>query len=41
VISRLHVQGRVLSTDYEEDGTRVRAFVHPARMAELEPYRAR
>ncbi|HWR86062.1 MAG TPA: GTPase HflX [Rhodoglobus sp.] len=39
IISRLHVQGRVLRTDYEEDGTRVTAFVHPARMGELEPFR--
>ncbi len=30
VISRLHVSGRVLSTDYEEAGTRVTALVHPA-----------
>lgn len=39
VISRLHVQGRVLSTDYVEEGTRVRALVHPARLADLEPFR--
>lgn len=38
IISRLHVQGRVLSTDYREDGTLVKALVHPARMAELEPF---
>lgn len=40
VISRLHVQGRVLSTDYREDGTLVKAMVHPARIAELEEFRA-
>ena len=39
VISRLHVQGRVLSTDYEEEGTRVKALVHPSRVAELEAFR--
>jgi len=38
VISRLHVQGRVLSTDYREDGTLVKALVHPARAADLEPF---
>jgi GTP-binding protein HflX len=35
IISRLHVQGRVLSTDYREDGTLVTALVHPARLDEL------
>ncbi len=40
VISRLHVQGRVLSTDYREHGTYVTAMVHPARVAELEQFRA-
>ena len=39
IISRLHVQGRVLSTDYEESGTRVRAFVHPSRLAEVAEFR--
>lgn len=39
VISRLHVQGRVLSTDYREEGTLVKALVHPARAADLEPFR--
>jgi GTP-binding protein HflX len=38
IISRLHVSGRVLSTDYEEGGTRVRALVHPARMAEVQEF---
>lgn len=40
VISRLHVQGRVLSTDYREDGTLVKALVHPARVDELAAFRA-
>jgi GTP-binding protein HflX len=40
VISRLHVRGSVLSTDYQEEGTRVRARVHPDQVAELEPFRA-
>ncbi|MDF1478977.1 GTPase HflX [Leifsonia sp. H3M29-4] len=40
VISRLHVQGRVLATDYEDAGTRVTALVHPSRVAELEEFRA-
>jgi GTP-binding protein HflX len=40
VISRLHVRGSVLSTDYHEEGTRVRARVHPDQVAELEPFRA-
>ncbi len=35
IISRLHVQGRVLSTDYREDGTLVTALVHPSRVDEL------
>jgi GTP-binding protein HflX len=39
VISRLHVSGRVLSAEYEEDGTRVRALVHPRRMADVEQFR--
>jgi len=38
VISRLHVQGRVLSTDYREDGTVVRAMVHPSRTADLREF---
>ncbi len=40
VISRLHVQGRVISTDYREDGTLVKALVHPARLADVEAFRA-
>jgi len=38
VISRLHVQGRVISTDYVEAGTRVTALVHPQRLDELRQY---
>ena len=40
VISRLHVQGRVLSTDYREEGTLVKALVHPSRVSDLDPFRA-
>jgi GTP-binding protein HflX len=32
------VQGRVLSTDYREDGTLVTALVHPARVADLREF---
>ncbi len=38
VISRLHVQGRVLSTEYLEEGTRVVALVHPSRASELSEF---
>ncbi|CAN5215495.1 GTPase HflX [soil metagenome] len=38
VISRLHVQGRVLTTDYREDGTLVTALVHPARLSDLQEF---
>lgn len=38
VISRLHVSGRVLSTEYEEAGTRVTALVHPQRLAEVQEF---
>ncbi|HWM32773.1 MAG TPA: GTPase HflX [Pseudolysinimonas sp.] len=38
VISRLHVSGRVLSTDYAEEGTRVTALVHPQRLAEVQDF---
>lgn len=38
IISRLHVQGRVLATDYEEEGTRVTALVHPARVPEVQEF---
>jgi GTP-binding protein HflX len=38
VISRLHVTGRVLTTDYREDGTLVKAMVHAARVADLQEF---
>jgi GTP-binding protein HflX len=38
VISKLHVSGRVLSTDYEETGTRVTALVHPQRLSDLQEF---
>jgi GTP-binding protein HflX len=38
IISRLHVQGRVLATDYRDDGTLVTALVHPARTGELQEF---
>jgi GTP-binding protein HflX len=38
VISRLHVQGRVLSTEYRDEGTLVTALVHPARTGDLQPF---
>ncbi|CAN5266572.1 GTPase HflX [soil metagenome] len=38
VISRLHVQGRVISTDYREEGTLVKALVHPARVSDLQEF---
>jgi GTP-binding protein HflX len=38
IISRLHVSGRVLATDYREDGTLVTALVHPARLAEVQEF---
>lgn len=41
IISRLHVQGRVLATDYREDGTLVTALVHPARVDDLKPFLAK
>ncbi len=40
VISKLHEQGRVLSTDYREDGTLVTAMVHPARVSDLAEFTA-
>jgi GTP-binding protein HflX len=38
IISRLHVAGRVVSTDYVEEGTLVQAWVHPRRVEELSEY---
>jgi GTP-binding protein HflX len=40
VISKLHVRGGVVSTAYEEAGTRVKARVYPHQVAELEAFRA-
>jgi GTP-binding protein HflX len=40
IISRLHVGGRVLATDYREDGTLVTALVHPHEVDALRPLRA-
>jgi GTP-binding protein HflX len=38
IISSLHVQGRVISTDYREEGTLVTAFVHPSRVASVQEF---
>ena len=38
VISRLHLTGRVLSTDYVEDGTRVVAMVHPRNLGDVQQF---
>jgi GTPase len=38
VISKLHLTGRVLTTDYLEEGTRVTAMVHPRHLADVEPF---
>ena len=35
VIAAVHERGRVLSTEYAEDGTRVRARIEPAHLAEF------
>jgi GTP-binding protein HflX len=40
IISRLHVGGRVLSTDYLETGTLVKALVHPHSVDALTPFAA-
>ncbi|MCU1551571.1 MAG: hflX [Glaciihabitans sp.] len=40
VISRLHVGGRVLSTEYLEAGTLVTALVHPQSVEALKPFEA-
>jgi GTP-binding protein HflX len=39
ILSRLHVGGRVLATDYREDGTLVTALVHPHEVDALSPLR--
>lgn len=41
LISRLHALGRVLTTDYREDGTLVTALIHPARLGDLAGYEVR
>jgi len=38
VISRLHLTGRVLSTEYLEAGTRVVAMVHPRNLADVQQF---
>ncbi|WP_422785395.1 GTPase HflX [Ruicaihuangia caeni] len=38
VISRLHVQGRVLKTDYLSSGTRVKALVHPSGLDAVQEF---
>ncbi len=38
VISRLHVGGRVLSTEYLEEGTKVQALVHPRHVEALKEF---
>jgi GTP-binding protein HflX len=40
IISRLHLRGRVLTTDYREDGTLVTALVHPQSVEALKPFEA-
>ncbi|KIU02215.1 GTPase HflX [Frigoribacterium sp. MEB024] len=40
VVSHLHDSGRIVSTDYEEEGTRVHARVYPSDVAGLTPYMA-
>jgi GTPase len=40
IISKLHDVGRVLTTEYVEDGTLVTALVHPQSVESLKPYRA-
>jgi GTP-binding protein HflX len=38
VVSHLHDSGRVLTTDYDEQGTRVHARVYPSDVAALSPF---
>ncbi|HEX4444061.1 MAG TPA: GTPase HflX [Galbitalea sp.] len=40
VISKLHVSGRVLTTDYDEAGTRITALVHEHSAAAFRPFEA-
>jgi GTP-binding protein HflX len=37
-VSHLHDSGRVLTTDYDEQGTRVHARVYPSDVAALSPF---
>ena len=39
VISKLHLSGRVKSTEYVEEGTRVTAMVHPRHLGDIEEFR--
>ena len=41
LVSLVHERGRVLSTDYEEEGTRVHALVNSSLAAQLEPFTSR
>ncbi len=38
VISRLHISGRVISTDYLEEGTKVVAMVHPRNLGDVQEF---
>ena len=38
LVSRLHLNGRIMVLDYRENGTFVRAMVSPEQAAELAPY---
>lgn len=40
IVSTLHETGRVLSTEYVEDGTRIRALASPEQAAQLAEFRA-
>jgi GTP-binding protein HflX len=40
IVSALHETGRVLSTEYVEDGTRIRALASPEQAAQLAEFRA-
>ncbi|MFM5968192.1 MAG: GTPase HflX [Micrococcales bacterium] len=39
LVSRLHINGRIINLEYAETGTRVRAMVKPEQAAELAPFR--
>ena len=38
VVAHLHDAGRVVTTDYEETGTRLHARVYPSDVAALAPF---